>query len=294
MADGNGYMKVVPANRRCRMRRLERTETPVFGSKKSKQLETQAASLPADAASQTSGRSPGLVVTTLVDKAQRLQQPAVARYVASIRKRHPDESPEQIIRRLEKQYLTTVTASGGAVGAAAAVPGVGTVTAISAMSAETVFFIEASALLALAIADVHGIAPTHRDRRRALVLAVALGEEGTGIIGKTLGKTNSSAIAQLSVPGIPGANLATINKALTNRFVKKFTLGKAPVMFGKVLPGGIGAVIGGVGNRALGTAVIRNARSAFGQPPRRWLTVVDGTVEDSVDGAVISPIEGAN
>ncbi|MCF8590243.1 hypothetical protein [Gordonia liuliyuniae] len=261
----------------------------MFGSKKSTQLDTQT-SLPADVASQTSGRSSGLVITTLVDKAQRLQQPAVARYVANIRRRHPDESPEQIIRRLERHYLTTVTASGGAVGAAAAVPGVGTVTALGAMSAETVFFIEASALLALAIADVHGIAPTQHDRRRALVLAVALGDEGVGIIGKTLGKSNKNAIAQLGVPGIPGANLATINKALTNRFVKKFTIGKAPVMFGKVLPGGIGAVIGGVGNRALGTAVIRNARNAFGQPPRRWLTVIDG----AVDGTVIAPIEGVN
>ncbi|GAA4675214.1 hypothetical protein [Gordonia humi] len=259
----------------------------MFGSKKSTDVATRTSSLPADA-DRPSGRSPGLVVTTLVDKAQRLQQPAVARYVQSVRRKHPGDSPEAIIRRLEKHYLTTVTASGGAVGAAAAVPGVGTVTAIGAMSAETVFFIEASALLALAIADVHGIAPTQHDRRRALVLAVALGEEGVGIVGKTLGPSSRTAMAQLGLPGIPGANLATINKALTNRFVKKFTLGKAPVMFGKVLPGGIGAVIGGVGNRALGTTVIRNARAAFGAPPRHWLTVVDGAVEPN------ARIEGAN
>lgn len=265
----------------------------MFGSQKkstqkqSTEVDTQTTSLPSDAAP---SRSPGVIVATLVDKAQRLQQPAVARYVANIRRRHPDESPEQIVARLEKQYLGTVTASGGAVGATAAVPGIGTVTAIGAMSAESVFFIEASALLALAIADVHGIAPAQRDRRRALVLAVALGEEGAGIVGRALGKSNKNAMSQLGVPGVPGANLATINKTLTNRFVKRFTVGKAPVMFGKVLPGGIGAVLGGVGNRALGTAVIRNARGAFGPPPPRWLTVVDGTV----DGPVISPIEGAN
>ncbi|WP_308192346.1 hypothetical protein [Gordonia zhenghanii] len=272
----------------------------MFGSKKkstqqkSTQLDARTTSLPADTASEQSDRSPGVIVSTVLDKAQRLQQPAVARYVASIRRRHPDESPERIIRRLENQYLTTVTASGGAVGATAAVPGVGTVAAIGAMSAETLFFVEASALLALAIADVHGIAPTERDRRRALVLAVALGEEGVGIVGRSLGKGDKNAMSQLSLPGIPKANLATVNKALTNRFVKKFTLGKAPVMFGKVLPGGIGAVLGGVGNRALGSRVIHNARRAFGAPPARWLTVVEGTVDGAVEGSGIAPIEGTN
>ncbi|WP_240194147.1 MULTISPECIES: hypothetical protein [unclassified Gordonia (in: high G+C Gram-positive bacteria)] len=227
------------------------------------------------------GKSSGFVVSTLVDKAQRLQRPAVTKYVASIRRRHPDETPEQIIRRLEKQYINTVTASGGAVGAAAAVPGVGTVTAIGAMSAETVFFIEASALLALAIAEVHGISPADTERRRMLVLGVALGEEGTAVIGKAIGARSKSAMTQLNVPGIPGVNLATINKTLTNRFVKKFTLGKAPVMFGKILPGGIGAVIGGVGNRALGSAVVRNAREAFGTPPTFWhdgASVIEGSL----------------
>nr|WP_161897497.1 hypothetical protein [Gordonia spumicola] len=224
-----------------------------------------------------------MVLSTLVDKAQRLQRPAVTKYVASIRRRHPDETPAQIVARLEKHYLTTVTASGGAVGATAAIPGVGTVTAIGAMSAETVFFIEASALLALAIAEVYGISPADTDRRRILVLGVALGEEGTAVIGKALGARGTTAITSLNIPGIPGVNLATINKALTNRFVKKFTLGKAPVMFGKVLPGGIGAVIGGLGNRALGSAVVRNARAAFGPPPVRWH---DGGV---VDGSLVAP-----
>ncbi|MEJ9079064.1 MULTISPECIES: hypothetical protein [Gordonia] len=233
------------------------------------------------------GKSSGFIVSTLVDKAQRLQQPAVTKYVASIRRRHPDETPEQIIRRLEKQYINTVTASGGAVGAAAAVPGVGTVTAIGAMSAETVFFIEASALLALAVAEVHGISPADTERRRMLVLGVALGEEGTAVIGKAIGARSKSAMTQLNVPGIPGVNLATINKTLTNRFVKKFTLGKAPVMFGKVLPGGIGAVIGGVGNRALGSAVVRNAREAFGTPPTFWH---DGA--SVIEGSLATPSSG--
>jgi len=44
---------------------------------------------------------------------------------------------------------------------------------------------------------------------------------------------------------------------------------------GKVVPAGIGAVIGGVGNRAMGKTTIKNARQAFGPAPVVWPT--DGT-----------------
>lgn len=221
-------------------------------------------------AAQNAGKSSLAILTVLVDKAQRLQQPAVAKYVRRVRRKHPDEGPEQVIRRLEKHYLRSVTASGGAVGAAAAIPGVGTLTALGAITAESAVFIEASALLALAVAEVHGISPADTERRKTLVLAVALGEEGTSVVGKALGARGGDAIAKLGVPGMPGVNLSTLNKTLGNRFIKKFTIGKAPVVMGKLIPGGIGAVVGGVGNRALGSLVVRNAREAFGPPPRFW------------------------
>lgn len=223
-----------------------------------------------DGAPQRAGASTLAVLGALVDRAQRLQQPAVAKYVERIRAKHPEESPEQVIRRLERHFLRTVTASGGAVGAAAAVPGVGTVAALSAVTAESALFIEASALLALAVAEVHGISPTDRERRKTLVLAVALGDEGTTIVGKALGAKGRDSITRLDVPGLPGLNLKAVNRTLGNRFVRKFTLGKAPVVMGKLIPGGIGAVVGGVGNRALGSLVLRNAREAFGPPPRFW------------------------
>lgn len=218
----------------------------------------------------TAGTGTLAVLGALVDKAQRLQQPAVAKYVARVRAKHPDESPEQVIRRLEKHYLRTVTASGGAAGATAAVPGVGTAVALGAITAESALFIEASALLALAIAEVHGISPADAERRKTLVLTVALGDEGTTIVGKAIGGKGRDAMAKLDVPGLPKMNLTTVNRTLGNRFVRKFALGKAPVVMGKLIPGGIGAVIGGVGNRALGALVLRNARQAFGPPPRFW------------------------
>ena len=40
--------------------------------------------------------------------------------------------------------------------------------------------------------------------------------------------------------------------------------------FGKLLPVGLGAVIGAVGNRMMGKKIIGNARKAFGPAGSRW------------------------
>ena len=53
----------------------------------------------------------------ILDRAQRLQAPAVKKYVDSLRRKYPDDSPAQIIERLEKRYLLAVTGSGSAAGA---------------------------------------------------------------------------------------------------------------------------------------------------------------------------------
>ncbi len=52
--------------------------------------------------------------------------------------------------------------------------------------------------------------------------------------------------------------------------MKKYALKRGAIAFGKLLPVGIGAVIGGVGNRVMGKKIIANARLAFGNPPPRW------------------------
>ena len=48
-------------------------------------------------------------------KAQQLQGPQVKKYVAGIRRRHPEETPQQIIERLETHYLRAVTSAASAV-----------------------------------------------------------------------------------------------------------------------------------------------------------------------------------
>lgn len=224
----------------------------------------------------------------LIDKAQRLQAPAVAKYVRGLREKHPDDSPAQIIARLEKRYLTAVTGSGGAVGATAAVPGVGTIAALGAVTGETVLFLEASALLALAIAEVHGIGVHESEKRKTLVLTVALGEEGLSRLGGVVG-TQGGALRSLGRSAAPGGTFAKLNRTLTNRIIKKYALKRAPMVIGRLMPAGIGAVIGGAGNLALGKRVVAHAREAFGPAPAQWTQSL--TDDRTIDGSVVTEPE---
>ncbi|WP_280261698.1 hypothetical protein [Nocardia wallacei] len=221
-------------------------------------------------------------VKALLDNGAQLQAPAVAKYVDRFRRSHPDESPAQIIERLERIYLNTVTGSGTAVGATAAVPGVGTVASLAAMSAETTFFLEASAVFTLAVAAVHGIAPDDKERRRALVLAVVLGESGMQIVEKNVGHSakNWGSLLANQIPGI-----RNMNESLMKRFIVQFIAKRSALMFGKVLPAGIGAAVGGFGNRAIGKHTISNARQAFGPAPLTWPnpTVIDADPLPALD-----------
>ncbi|MGL4304972.1 MAG: hypothetical protein ACRCSF_02360 [Mycobacteriaceae bacterium] len=230
----------------------------------------------------TQAVNPGAVEKALinvVDHGSRLQAPAVTNYVNRLRQAHPDEMPKDILARLESRYLTAVTASGATAGATAAVPGIGTLASIAAVGTETAFFMEATALYALAVATVHGIPAVNAEHRRALILAIVLGDSGMAAVEKVLGKKVVGGAIQggngwiSALKGsIPTPTLSALNKKLFKKFVTKFAAKRSALVVGKLLPAGVGAAIGGGGNRLMGKAVIASAHNAFGTPPADWVT----------------------
>ena len=109
-------------------------------------------------------------LASIIERSSRIQGPAAAAYVDRLRRADPDAGPATIVAKLEKRYVTAVTASGAAVGSTAVLPGLGTLAALSAAAGETAVFLEATAFYALAIASVYGVSTEDRERRRALVL----------------------------------------------------------------------------------------------------------------------------
>jgi hypothetical protein len=211
------------------------------------------------------------VLSQIIERGARVQGPAVKAYVDRLREHNPNATPAEIVGKLDKQYMATVMASGAAVGSAAAYPGIGTLVAMSAVAGETVVFLEATALYVLAVAEVHGIPAEHRERRRALVLSVLVGEDSKRAVaeligpGRTSGAWVSDGAATLPLPA-----LSQLNSRLLRYFVKRYTLKRGALAFGKMLPVGIGAVVGGVGNRLMAKKIVANAHQAFGAAPARW------------------------
>ncbi|MGH3695009.1 MAG: hypothetical protein ACRDRX_13660 [Pseudonocardiaceae bacterium] len=210
-----------------------------------------------------------------VERAISIQQAPVAAYVARMRRARPDADPAEIITLLERRYLATVTGTGAAVGGVAAVPAVGTGAALVLSGGETVVFFEATALFALAVAEVHGIRVMERERRRTLLLAVVLGEGGAMLVEKMTGRKGQH-WAELLPEAIPLSSITTINKTLGRWFLKRYVRKQGILVIGRLAPLGIGAAIGAAGNRAFGRTVVAATHRAFGPPPASFAT--DGTV----------------
>ncbi|PBJ44901.1 hypothetical protein BI298_23015, partial [Mycobacterium avium subsp. hominissuis] len=71
----------------------------------------------------------------VIERSSRIQGPAAEAYVTRLRNAHPEAGPAEILAKLQKRYLAIVTAGGVAVGAAATIPGIGTLSALSAAAA---------------------------------------------------------------------------------------------------------------------------------------------------------------
>ncbi len=219
----------------------------------------------------------------VIEGSARIQGPAAEAYVSRLRHAHPGISPAGAVAKLQRRYVALVISSGMAVGAVATIPGIGTLSALSAAAAETVAFLEATAFFVLAMAVAHGIPAEHRERRRALVLSVLVGDDSNQAVTPLIGpsRTNGGWISE-GVAALPLSSMSGLNSRLLKAWAKRYTMRRSALVFGKLLPVGIGIVVGAVGNYLAGKKIVRNAHQAFGPAPARWpriLHVVPPTYE---------------
>ncbi len=211
-----------------------------------------------------------------IEKLLSVQRPLVVAHVRNLRRRHPDASPSQIIRMLERQYLAAVTTGGAAVGASAVIPGVGVGVSLALSGVETTVFLESSALFAQSVTEVHGIAVTDPERARTLAMALMLGTAGSDLVKQLAGQatgtgpSRSGFWGELVTKSLPKAALGKIADRIKHAFVRRFALTQGTSIIGRAIPFGVGAVIGGTGNHILGRKVVTSSREAFGPAPESF------------------------
>ncbi len=218
-----------------------------------------------------------------IDRLLTVQRPVVVAHIRSIRRARSSATPADIIRTLENRYLAAVTVSGAVVGASSAIPAVGTGTALALSGAETAAFLEASALFAQSVTEVHGIVVDDPDRARALVMTMVLGTAGSDLVKQLAGQAAGSGPVrtaywgELVTKSIPRGLIGPIADRIKSSFLKRFAVSQSTNVVGRLIPFGIGAVIGGGGNHLLGRQIVRTSRAGFGPPPATfpmWLEPV--------------------
>jgi hypothetical protein len=207
----------------------------------------------------------------VVLKALDVQRPLVLRNLNRLRRQHPQDTPAELAERLGKQYLTALTGGGAAIGSTAVVPGVGTAAALGLSAAATVGFLEATALYAQSVAELMGIPTDDPQRAQTLVMAVMLGDDGRRMLQDFTSQANGRGMGPLAgglsvVTGSAGVSEVLFNQ-MKRMFLKRFIVRQGAGMLGRLVPFGVGAVIGGLGNRVLGKGVIRAAQNLFGPLP---------------------------
>lgn len=183
---------------------------------------------------------------------------AVSR-VAKIREDNKNISETDLIKELEERYVRDVTGTGALVGAAAAVPGIGTMAALAAAVGDAGLFMTSTMVHVFSVLDATNTEITDVEMERSLVLTVLLGGTGSGAakgVAKELGKKSSTSM----LTAIRSGSSAQISKALGRKVLTRYMARQTGFMFGKALPFGVGAIIGGSLNRGLGKTMTEATR----------------------------------
>jgi hypothetical protein len=215
-------------------------------------------------------------VNVTLDRFLAIQRPVVLAHLRSIRRRHPEAGPAQLAAILERRYLAAVTTGGAAVGVTAVIPAIGTGVTLDLSGLETAGFLEATALYAQSLSELHGIAVDDPERARALVLTMMLGREGSDLVRQLAGQaagggaTRSAYWGELVTTSIPSMLVGPLVDKLKSTFIRQFAVRGGTNLIGRAIPFGIGAVIGGAGNNIVGRRVVQNSRLAFGSAPAQY------------------------
>lgn len=198
----------------------------------------------------------------LFDKALVAAGKLVDSRVERLRRRHLEDTNEQLLKRLETTFMSSVTATGAATGGAAAVPGAGTAAALAMTGGDFSWFMTAAAAHVLSAVRVYGFDIADLEHQKAIVLTVLAGGSGSTIFGKAAGRTGSH-LGKLLVNSVPTSTIRSVNRVLGHNFVTRYGTRQGVLVLGRAAPFGIGVVIGAGGNLLMAQSVIKATRLAL-------------------------------
>src|SRR5659263_341528 len=169
----------------------------------------------------------------LLDRAVTIPSSRIHHHVDAVRRKNPDAAPAVIVEALETSFLRD------------------------------------AAIHVMAVADVYGVPIDDIERRRSLLLASLMGEEGANAVQTQLG-VGSLYWGRALLTRLPTGTVKAVNMSLRRRAARKGAEVGSRALVGRLFPFAIGAVIGYTGGKSMGKEVTKGVREAFGPAPRTF------------------------
>lgn len=177
--------------------------------------------------------------------------------VEVIYEENPEISKADAIAELERGLWQQTAATGAAVGAAATLPGVGTVTALGGAVADSVSFLALSCAHVYGVLKVMEIELPDEEHERALVMSILLGGSDAKVVKDVAGQEWGRFLLEKKSVEV----MKQVNFLLARHFALRFGTRYGAFTLGKVVPMGVGAALGGGANYLLARSVIEATRT---------------------------------
>lgn len=191
---------------------------------------------------------------------------AASEKVHQLLDKEKNTKPAKVERKLRRAFKRKQVAEGTAVGVTAALPGPGTIAAAGLSAGQYGLFVTHAARYVLGVAALHGFDIDDDERRRALFLTVLTGEEGMDILNQ--GMTMSSVMwAKNVLTSSSHTSLSSLSSRLAKKLVKSGARASARTTIGRMMPLGVGAILGWHSGRRLAGDVIATTKEIFPGKP---------------------------
>ena len=175
---------------------------------------------------------------------------------------------DERVALVRSRFRRELVALGAATGGSAAVPGVGTAAAIGMTATEIGWTATRATDMILTLAAIDGHIDATLEQRKAWTLAL-FAFDGSG--PDAAAASYNQLARELDASGVgsrgplPPALLQTLNRALARRVIARYGAKKGAAMLTRLLPFGVGALVGAASNFRMVDTVIDRADGFFNE-----------------------------
>lgn len=199
----------------------------------------------------------------------RRREPAIRERVERLRAENPELPPEALARRLIRSTRRRVSGTAAASGAAAIVPGLGTLVAVGTSASQSLYALEQETELVLAIAMIYGRELADSDERLMEALVVVGLTGGAVKLRDDLLIAGGQRITVAAFRHLPQVWLGRAGNRVLTRVLGRFLSQRAVSVVARAAPLAVGIAAGAGFDWAAVTLLGRAAMRYYGRMAER-------------------------